>query len=386
MVYDIVEDSVIVIRTDAGEIIAYVNSCLHRCSALVDESGHNSGNFVCPYHGWQYNQQGKLCFVPGSWDFSHLNLDDMHLPRVKVDTWAGFVFINLDDDCRPLKEYLDILPEHLDEFGLEDRYKAVHASQVVPCNWKVVQEAFIEGYHVAQTHYKKDVDGSIAPEGAAVSNNDTSIQYDYWPPHVSRLIMSGGVPSGYVADKIPDEQSIVDVYFGRRESDSIKLAEGQTARDAIAKRNREILSQAYNRDLSTTSDAEMVDQIQYTLFPNFTIWPSVVAPLIYRFRPHGDDPEQAIFEIWMLFPKSDDGSHPEPMKEVHLEPGESWTRVKEFGTYGPIIDQDTPNLPRIQKGLKASKKGSISLANYQENRIRAFHETLERYLAGEFAR
>jgi len=50
-----------------------------------------------------------------------------------------------------------------------------------------------------------------------------------------------------------------------------------------------------------------------------------------------------------------------------------------------VIDQDTPNFPRIQKGMKASRKKAISLANYQENRIRALHETLERYLAGEFS-
>ena len=55
----------------------------------------------------------------------------------------------------------------------------------------------------------------------------------------------------------------------------------------------------------TQWDAEMIDQIQYTVFPNFTVWPTIVAPLVYRFRPAGDDPNRSIFEVWMLFPKAE---------------------------------------------------------------------------------
>ena len=87
----------------------------------------------------------------------------------------------------------------------------------------------------------------------------------------------------------------------------------------------------------------------------------------------------------MLYPKTDDGSHPPPMKERRLSESDLWASVQELGSYGPVIDQDTPNFPRIQKGMKASRQQTVSLANYQENRIRAFHQTLERYLAGEFA-
>ena len=94
-------------------------------------------------------------------------------------------------------------------------------------------------------------------------------------------------------------------------------------------------------------------------------------------------PTHSIFEIWMLFPIADDGTHPPPMVELRLADDQPWSSVPELKGYGPVIDQDTPNFPRIQKGLRASARGAISLANYQENRIRAFHETLERYLAGE---
>ncbi|SVB98405.1 uncharacterized protein METZ01_LOCUS251259, partial [marine metagenome] len=131
------------------------------------------------------------------------------------------------------------------------------------------------------------------------------------------------------------------------------------------------------------SDAEMIDQIEYTVFPNFTVWPTIVAPLIYRFRPYEDDPSRSLFEVWMLCPIADDGTHPEPAEEHRLESDEAWASVKELGAYGPVIDQDIPNLPRIQKGLIASAKKSVSLGSYQESRIRALHETLDRYIAGE---
>lgn len=382
VVYDIVDDSVIVVRTDSGEVIAFTNSCMHRATKLADGTG-NLQRFRCPYHGWTYNLEGKLIFVPGAWDFSHLDLDNTCLPRVQIDFWAGFVFVNLDDNCKPLNDYLGILPGHLDGFNIDKRYKAVHVSKVLPCNWKVAQEAFIEGYHVAETHYDKDADGNLTPTGAAASNYDTSIQYDYWQPHVSRMNMLGGIPSGYISDQIPDEQTIIDAYFARKPGDAIHLKPGETARSAIANHNRRIWSKSHNVDLSSVSDAEMIDQIQYTLFPNFTVWPTIVAPLCYRFRPDGDRPTQSIFEIWMLFPLADDGSHPDPMAELRLTEEQLWAEVPELGGYGPVIDQDTPNFPRIQKGLQASVKKAVSLANYQEIRIRAFHETLDKYVAGE---
>lgn len=380
--YDIVDDSVIVVRTSADEITAYVNSCLHRGTTLCEGAGTKK-EFRCPYHGWTYRLDGSLKFVPGAWDFSHLDLENTTLPEVKIDSWGGFVFINLDPDCVPLEDYLGVLPDHLAAFDIDRRYKAVHVSKVVPCNWKVAQEAFIEGYHVAETHYGKSADGSISPTGAAASNYDTSIQYDFWQPHVTRMTMLSGIPSGFVADRIADEQAIVDAYFGRRPGNRITLKEGQTARSAIAEQNRKVWAETHRVDLSGVSDAEVLDQIQYTLFPNFTVWPTIVAPLCYRFRPDGDDPTRSVFEVWMLYPKADDGTHPETMDELQLGCDEAWASVAALGSYGPILDQDTPNMPRIQKGLVASAKKAVSLANYQEVRIRAFHETLDRYIAGE---
>ena len=68
-------------------------------------------------------------------------------------------------------------------------------------------------------------------------------------------------------------------------------------------------------------------------------------------------------------------------KERRLEPGECWASAKELGTYGPILDQDTPNMLRMTKGLKTMRKAGVTLANYQESRIRHLHRTLDEYMS-----
>ena len=103
----------------------------------------------------------------------------------------------------------------------------------------------------------------------------------------------------------------------------------------------------------------------------------------YRFRPYGDDPERSIMEMFFLFPKAEDGSHPSPPDIVWLTEDEPWSTVEAMGSAAMVVDQDTDNLMRIQKGLRTSRKPGATLAHYQESRIRHFHKTLDAYMAAE---
>jgi hypothetical protein len=200
--------------------------------------------------------------------------------------------------------------------------------------------------------------------------------------HIDRLVLTGGVPSQYVAHRLESEQNVVDVMLRRIPAESRpQLKPGERARTAIADYYRKALGALHKVDLSNAPDLMIVDQVQYNIFPNFTIWPTIIAPLCYRFRPYGNDPDRAIFEVWLLYPRPDDGEAREVKKELRLEPGALWESVPELGPYGPIIDQDMPNLPRLQRGLKAMSKPGITLGDYQEIRIRRFHKVLEEYLA-----
>ena len=160
----------------------------------------------------------------------------------------------------------------------------------------------------------------------------------------------------------------------------IETAEGETARAKLAERARQKLARSTGQDLSKLSDAESLDLIQYTLFPNMVPWGGQSLPLTYRFRPDGDNPEQSIMEIMLLFAKAPDGSHPPVAKTTFLALDQPWADAKELGSAAMVADQDTDNLKRIQRGLRAAKKPGVTLANYQESRIRHFHKTLDEYM------
>ena len=132
--------------------------------------------------------------------------------------------------------------------------------------------------------------------------------------------------------------------------------------------------------MAALSDAEALDLIEYLLFPNMVPWGGQALPIVYRFRPNGNDPDSHLMEIMFLFAKAADGSHPPPAKMNLLEPGQDRKNAPELGSAAMVADQDTDNLMRIQRGLKASRKPGVTLARYQESRIRHFHETLDAYL------
>ena len=372
-VYGIVHDSLIIVRTGTGaaDIRAYVNSCLHRGTILRTEGG-NVRHIKCPVHGITWGLDGKLAGMPCAWDFPQVEREKFYLPEAKVGLWAGFVFINFDADCEPLESYLECLPEHFKSFRLENRYKAVHGGKVLPCNWKLAQEAFMEGFHISTTH----------PQSVEYTA-DTNTQYDVFEGrHVNRFIMPEGVPSPALGNY--PEQKIVDAmrrdmpFYGGRD---ITVGEGETAREKVADRARERFSKSTGLDFSNLSTCEAVDLIQYQLFPNLGPWAGMATPLVYRFRPNGDNPEECIMEIMMLFSKNADGTHPPVGKPTIVGIDDSWHKVPGMGSAADVTDQDTENLKRIQRGIRASKKPGATMSVYQESRIRHFHKTLEEYMA-----
>lgn len=372
IVYDIVDDSLVVVRTAPDTIKAYVNSCLHRGTQLRTGPG-NAKSLRCPFHGWTWNLDGTLKLIPGQWDFPHVDKAQFCLPEAQVATWGGFVFINFDRDAEPFETYLEILPAHFDAFQLENRYKAAHVAKIMPCNWKLGMEAFIEAYHVPIAH----------PQVTSYYG-DSNTQYDIWPDvrHVSRMLSVQGLASPGVRG-VSEQQTVDDLrrdapFFGGR---PIVVGEGETARGKLAERAREKISRSSGTDMSQLSDSESLDLIEYLLFPNMVPWGGQALPITYRFRPNGNDPDSHIMEIIFLFAKSPDGSHPPPAAMRMLGPEQNWADAPELGSAAMVADQDTDNLRRIQKGLKTSRKPGVTLARYQESRIRHFHETLDAYLS-----
>ncbi|MGV6807557.1 MAG: aromatic ring-hydroxylating oxygenase subunit alpha [bacterium] len=371
-IHDCIDDSVLVVRQQDGSIKAFINSCLHRGRVLRHQNG-KVDEFRCPFHAFTWNLDGSFKSMPCEWDFKHMCKDHMQLPEVAVDSWGGFVFINIDGKAGPLLDYLGVLPEHYADFELEKAFKGLHVQKVVSCNWKVAQEAFLESYHSVATHPQ------ILPFTA-----DAQTQYDTFGDHISRMITPMEVQSPHL-DKVAEEDMmraslLCSGRMAASDADGIEMPEGETARNFIGEMNREAFSAAANRDLSHATLAELQDAILYDVFPNFQVWAGYFGNIVYQFRPNGDDHESCIFDVRLLL-RSPPENGPVHGVPIHfLSDEEAFSDAEELAALGPVFDQDMGNLPYMMKGLKASKKGTVSLGSYQESRIRHLHQTIDKYL------
>ncbi|MDA0339672.1 MAG: aromatic ring-hydroxylating dioxygenase subunit alpha, partial [Proteobacteria bacterium] len=375
VVYDIDDTSFIIMRVAENDIRAFYNACLHRGTQL--RASGTSGNVPqlrCPFHGFTWNLDGSLQEIPCDWDFPHIDKDNFDLPQAKLDTWDGFVFINMDPDCVPLSEYLGVLPDHFTRWPLKDRFMSANVRKILNCNWKVALEAFIESFHVIETH----------PQALPMTG-DANTQYDIWGDNVSRLYTPQGIPSPHVKDPMTEEQMAEAVSGGvgatKREGE-FKLKQGETARSIYAASLVEEMQARFGADVSKLTISELIDPIEYFLFPNFLPWFNFSLPLIYRFLPYGDDPDMSVMDVMLLHPIPDDGPRPDPSPLRVLGVDEPFTDAPELDQISPIFQQDVANMPRVQRGLKTlARNNGIVLGNYQEIRIRHMHQTLDKYLA-----
>jgi len=375
VVYDVADESILVVRNGEGTIKAFHNACLHRGTKLRTDDGR-AASFRCPFHGWTWDLDGQLVAMPGSWDFSHLTADPTctGLPEVQVALWHNWVFVNMDPQAEPFETYAAKLIEHFaDGFDYSDRYIAFHAVKEVGANWKVLMEAFSEGYHVIATH----------PQIVEFTGDDNS-EYATWPgdKHVSRFLNGFGVQSPHLGP-IP-EQQVADAYLAfsqrARGVSQVEVPEGGTARPVVAEIFRQRMGTHWGKDLTGVSDSEVLDAILYHLFPAFAPWAGIGQPLVYRWRP-GATPDTSFMDVYRLAPVPDGATErPAPAECTRLTLEQSWKEAPTMAGLADVFQQDMDNLPRVQAGLKSSGKQTVTFGNYQENRLRMIHRTIDDYI------
>ncbi|ARN75710.1 aromatic ring-hydroxylating oxygenase subunit alpha [Oceanicoccus sagamiensis] len=369
---DIASYSVVVVRTEDGEIKAYLNSCLHRGRQLKSGSG-NSRDLKCPFHGFRWDLDGDFIGAPCAWDFPHIDDKHFSLAPVKVDTWGGWVFINRDNDAVSLKDYMGVMGEHFQRWQPEKTYKAMHLKKVLRCNWKLAHEAFIESFHTVATHPQ------LLPYTA-----DANSQYDCFNDHVSRTITPMGVVSPNLLNTT-EQQSVnqwLTIYGVATEDNLPTIPEGMKAREYLGQLNIERFSEMYQQDLSAfVTHSEVLDAILYSVFPNFAPWAGYRPNVTYRFLPYEDSHELCTMEIMLLMRFPNGEQRPKDVAITFVGPDQTFAETEGIDAgLAKVFDQDFSNLPMVQKGLKSLAGGEIQLANYQEVRIRHFHQTLDKYI------
>ncbi len=358
--YEIVNDSYIVIRTESG-IKAYVNACLHRGRRLKDYDGHCSSEIRCPFHGHAWTIDGDCQDIPGDWDFTHVDRDEYKLPQAQVDTWAGFVFINPNpDNTESLADFLGELVDQFAVWDLEKRYKQAHVAKVIQANWKIAQEAFSEAYHVNATHPQ------IMPY-----LGDTNSQVDVWD-NFARVITASGTPSPLLDWEPTEDEMLRTMMDVRHDQEApMEVPEGASMRALAAAGSRQRWAEFAGEEwVDRMSDAEMMDSIDYTVFPNFHPW-GAFNRIVYRFRPNGDDHRSSIMECIFLAPYQ--GEKPPPCDVHWLTEDETFTDAVELGMLGKVFNQDLFNMAKVQLGLEMTRKPGLTLGNYQESKIRWLH-------------
>jgi nitrite reductase/ring-hydroxylating ferredoxin subunit len=363
--YDIAGISMLVVRSAPDRISAFHNVCLHRGRLLKEHPGRDT-ELRCPFHGFAWDLDGCLKHVPCAWDLPQVDAT-WTLPPARVGTWGGFVFVNLDPDAAPLEDHLGDLSAHFARWPLERRYKAAHVGKILACNWKVAMEAFMEAYHVVATHPQ------LLP-----GMGDCNSQYDVFGTF-SRAMTPNGTPSPHL-HWAPSEQEMLDAMLDRNldEPPPVVVPEGRTAREVAGAMRRRALVPALGQDGSEAlSDAELCDSFYYTVFPNFHPW-GAYNRIAYRFRPDGNRHDRCLMECMYLAPFT--GERPDPAPYHLLGIDDDWTDAPELGLLARVFNQDVFNLPKVQAGLESGSIQRVTFANYQETKLRHFHELLGEWI------
>lgn len=371
--YSILDKSVIVVRTKDG-VKAFHNACRHRGVRLANGPGNCARQgFVCPFHGWRWNAEGESTFVFGKEIFNDELLDraDIDLAPCRVELWGGCAFINFDDNAAPLVDCLGPVVERLNARHVDKLKMDWWYATILPTNWKLAMEAFMEGYHVMQTHpqlhnlapgsaYGPDAEGKMpTPGNTAHEVLNTSVDF------MARLSsgMAGMVHETEVAvmERLRDMETPEEpmeammAFYARAQEEITKdgLARGAPMFD-ITKANKE----------HPFSDVEF-------MFPHYFLLPSFAAMSSYRIRPL--TPETCFFEIWSLVLR--------PKDEPYETPSEPTVLPYDSNQFPEIPKQDYSNLPSQQLGLHAGKFTHMRLSKEQEGMISNYQRLVDGYLA-----
>ncbi|MFN3233672.1 MAG: aromatic ring-hydroxylating oxygenase subunit alpha [Alphaproteobacteria bacterium] len=183
---------VLLVRGKDGDMRAFFNSCSHRGTNVAVGDG-NASRFVCPYHGWTFNQKGALVGVAASEDFGEVDKDENCLKQFPVLEKAGLIWVVLDPDSPlDINKFLSGYDDLLEGFGFEDWHFFERRTLKGP-NWKIAYDGYLDFYHLPVLHGNSF--------GRDISNRGN---FYAWGPHQRILAPSPNMPG-------PDDTNVVAI-------------------------------------------------------------------------------------------------------------------------------------------------------------------------------
>lgn len=147
---DLVDEQLLVVRGQDSSVRVLSNVCRHRGNLVARGSG-NAERFTCGYHAWSYSLEGRLLAAPLMEPFDKANC---RLPEFPVESWQGFIFVNLEGGAPPLGTALREMAPFIRNYHPEQRHFLFGAEEAWATNWKCLAENFMEGYHLSPMHPK----------------------------------------------------------------------------------------------------------------------------------------------------------------------------------------------------------------------------------------
>lgn len=401
--YNICHDSILIVRDTPDTLKAFHNVCPHRGRRLV---GNNTGGgpktvvqdtgahsakgqrlkFGCNYHAWTFGLDGQATYIPDREDWQGaLHAGCTSLTPVQVDTWGGWIWINMDLEAGPLREFLEPVASLIDPFEFEKMRYRFRYWGLFDCNWKVALEAFLEPYHVQGTHPQLIKYGDFygfskafglhgqtgfdskehRDEGSAAETSVHRAAGDGDPRHtIAQMQLEYWETIG---------ASTTETLVRTAQRLPLDLPEGTPAAEV----HRHWLDTARAEDAARgviwpeISGAQMAAAgLALSIFPNVNFIPGPTFSLAYRVRPYGTDPDKCIFEAVALdrFPEGE-------------EPETEWTFVEQDLDKWPfVIGQDISNMVEVQRGYKSRGFKGCLPNPWQERKVTNLHRGLAKYM------
>ena len=394
--YDLGLESFLITRSGKGEIKAFYNVCRHRGNQLVHEDFGKRNKFTCSFHGWQWEPDGRLALVTDASTFKPEALDaDLDLKAVRCETWAGFIFINMDDNAAPLMDFLGDIPRVMSSYQMEKMHVVKDVVVEFDTNWKTVWEAFIESYHLQVTHAQ-----------AKPSVDDVAYQIDYYRNGHARLSTAIGIPSPRCDDRNSLDPVLAFLlmeagvdpakYEGKAMEVRAAISAGPSGAAAAAPDPGVIAAIAaakrdpnnrYGIDYSGFTDTQLTDDWNYSIFPNMTFNTHPEGVLVMRFLPHPTDPEKCYYHVWIISRQLKEGTRPPAYMGVEndvdisgkIRPARRYND-KSKPELGEVLEQDISNVEGVQRGLR-SRGFDHNKYCEQETRIMQFYAEMDRWFA-----